>query len=201
MPGKSSHTTIDHEEIRRWAEERGGQPARVKGTGGDEQTGILRIDFPGYSEGKLEPISWDEFFEKFDESNLAFVYAETARGQKSNFNKLISRESVDLESGELVAPPRRRRKQGVSSKREALKKRAATPSRASAKRTGAKKATPKRATRSGTEARGEKRVRGSTAARTAPKTGKTTGRGSQRRGSRQSPERRGPSRGGGSRSR
>ncbi|HYO56463.1 hypothetical protein [Archangium sp.] len=177
MSSKSSHTTIGHDEIRRWAEERGGQPAMVKGTGGDEQTGIIRIDFPGYSEGKLEPISWDDFFQKFDESNLALVYAETTRGQKSNFNKLISRESVDLETGDLVAP---------SSKREAQKKRAASS---------------KRATGTRTEARGEKRKRGRTVARTARNTGKTTGRGSQRGGSRQSPEKRGTSRGTRSRSR
>lgn len=43
-----SHTTTDHEEIRRWAEERGGRPASVKGTEhGREKAGILRINFPG----------------------------------------------------------------------------------------------------------------------------------------------------------
>lgn len=55
---------------------------------------MLRIDFPGYSgRGKLRPISWDEWFEKFDEKNLALLYQEkTAGGQKSNFNKLVSRD-------------------------------------------------------------------------------------------------------------
>ncbi len=54
---------------------------------------MLRIDFPGYSGAEsLEHITWDEFFDKFDERNLAFLYQEhTAGGQKSNFNKLISR--------------------------------------------------------------------------------------------------------------
>ena len=58
--------------------------------------GILRIDFPGYSgSGSLEEISWEEFFEKFDREKLALVYQDTtARGQKSNFNKIVSRESV-----------------------------------------------------------------------------------------------------------
>jgi hypothetical protein len=92
-----SKTTIDHEEIRKWAEARNGKPAHVKGTGGTDDPGILRIDFPGYSgEGKLEGISWEEFFEKFDEQELALVYQEkTAEGQKSNFNKLVSREGVE----------------------------------------------------------------------------------------------------------
>lgn len=88
-----SHRTTDHETIRQWAEERGGHPAMVKGTGGKDDPGILRIDFPGYSgEGKLQEISWDEFFEKFDASNLELVYQEeTKDGQPSRFNKLVTR--------------------------------------------------------------------------------------------------------------
>jgi hypothetical protein len=55
-----------HQEIRHWAEERGERPAMVKRTGKDGNVGIIRIDFPGYSEANsLEEISWDEFFEKF----------------------------------------------------------------------------------------------------------------------------------------
>jgi hypothetical protein len=93
MAGESKQTT-DHETIRKWAEERGGHPAAVKETGGGDDPGILRIDFPGYSgEGKLEEISWDEFFEKFEDSHLALVYQEkTKDGEVSRFNKLISRE-------------------------------------------------------------------------------------------------------------
>src|SRR3954468_7945967 len=57
-------TTV-HEEIRRWAEEHGGKPARVRGTA-DGGGGVLRIDFPGGAgEDDLEPISWDEWFEIF----------------------------------------------------------------------------------------------------------------------------------------
>ena len=91
--GGGAQTTTDHEEIRRWAEERGGKPACVKGTGGRGDTGMIRIDFPGYSGGEsLQQITWDEFFEKFDENNLALLHQEkTASGQKSNFNKLVKR--------------------------------------------------------------------------------------------------------------
>lgn len=93
MAGESKQTT-DHETIRHWAEDRGGHPAAVKSTHQGEETGILRIDFPGYSgEQSLEEISWDEFFDKFDNSDLLFVYQETTKdGQKSNFNKIVSRE-------------------------------------------------------------------------------------------------------------
>ncbi len=100
---QSSRITHDHEEIRRWAEERGAKPACVRGTGGKGDIGMLRLDFPGYSgEDKLEHISWDEWFEKFDERNLALVYQEeTSTGQKSNFNKIVSREAEeDQEKGD-----------------------------------------------------------------------------------------------------
>jgi hypothetical protein len=92
-----SKTTTDHEEIRNWAEERGGKPSHVKGTGGKNDVGLLRIDFPGYSgEGKLEEISWEEFFKKFDEQELALVYQEkTAEGKRSNFNKLVNRHTAE----------------------------------------------------------------------------------------------------------
>jgi ferritin-like metal-binding protein YciE len=91
-----SRALTDHEEIRSWAEERGAQPACVKGTGGKTDTGMIRLDFPGYSgEESLQPVSWDDWFEKFDESNLSLlVQDKTSGGQKSNFNKLVSRETA-----------------------------------------------------------------------------------------------------------
>ncbi|MCL5280608.1 MAG: hypothetical protein M1376_11950 [Planctomycetes bacterium] len=96
-----SKTTTDHETIRKWAEERGGKPAAVKRTHKEgEDVGIIRIDFPGYSgEESLEEISWDECFEKFDETDLAFVYEEkTSQGQEGNFNKLVKREMAAAKS-------------------------------------------------------------------------------------------------------
>jgi len=85
--------TTDHETIRRWTEERGGHPATVASTAEKGEAGILRIDFPGYSgEESLSEISWEEFFDKFEESQLAFLYQEkTADGELSRFNKLVSR--------------------------------------------------------------------------------------------------------------
>jgi hypothetical protein len=94
----SSRPLTDHNEIRRWAEERGAHPACVRGTRSSDDIGLIRLDFPGYSgEGKLEEISWDEWFEKFDQSGLALlIQDETARGQRSNFNKLVSRETAGV---------------------------------------------------------------------------------------------------------
>lgn len=84
--------TTDHDFIRRWVEDRGGHPARVKRTGGESDPGILRIDYPGYAgEESLEGIDWDEFFDKFEENELAFLYQEE---ETSRFSKLVHRDSV-----------------------------------------------------------------------------------------------------------
>lgn len=88
-----SDTTIDHDEIRQWAEERGGTPAAVKGTGKKKDAGILRLDFEPKDDA-LEEISWDMFFEKFDKENLAFLYQDqTAKGEVSRFHKFVEREA------------------------------------------------------------------------------------------------------------
>jgi hypothetical protein len=91
--------TTDHDTIRKWAEDRDGRPAVVRSTHGKGGTGIIRIEFPNAPHAKddnLEEISWEEFFEKFDESDLALLYQEeTAKGEKSNFNKLVGRETAE----------------------------------------------------------------------------------------------------------
>jgi hypothetical protein len=91
----SSKTTTNHNEIRKWAEARDGKPVTVRGTGDGDEPGVLRIDFPGGAGGdRFEEISWDEWFQKFDENNLAFLYQDKkADGETSTFFKLISRET------------------------------------------------------------------------------------------------------------
>ena len=88
-----SSTTTDHDEIRRWVEEHDGTPASVRGTESGDAAGVLRIDFPGGAgEDQLEHISWEEWFAKFEEENLAFLYQEQkASGEDSTFFKLVSR--------------------------------------------------------------------------------------------------------------
>ena len=98
--GAESKQTTDHEEIRNWVEERGGIPARVKNTAKGDAGGLLRIDYPGFSgEDSLEEITWEEFFEAFEENNLAFLYQdETKAGKESRFSKLIDRDSTKEKS-------------------------------------------------------------------------------------------------------
>ena len=95
-----SKVTTDHEEIRKWVEERDGNPARVKASAKGGGGGLLRIDYPGFSgEDTLEEITWEEFFEAFEENNRAFLYQdETKDGKESRFSKLIDRDSATEKS-------------------------------------------------------------------------------------------------------
>jgi hypothetical protein len=85
-------TTADHDRIRRWVEARDGTPAAVAATDSDDDLGILRIRFSDESEDRLDALEWDEFFAKFDEAGLAFLYQDTtADGGTSRFHKFIKR--------------------------------------------------------------------------------------------------------------
>jgi hypothetical protein len=89
--GHGSQQTTDHETIRKWVEHRGGRPASVAKTHSEDDAGILRIDFAEPTPS-LEEISWDEFFQKFDEQELALLYQdETKDGGTSRFFKFVRR--------------------------------------------------------------------------------------------------------------
>ena len=81
--------TKDHARIRAWAEERGAQPAHVKGA-----SQVLRLAF-----GSLPPnwvaISWEAFFAVFDAEELVFLY-EPSPG--SRICKLIHATLVEPEA-------------------------------------------------------------------------------------------------------
>lgn len=50
---------------------------------------MIRLDFPGYTGAdSLEHISWDDWFDKFDESGLALLHQETtARGTEEQLQQ------------------------------------------------------------------------------------------------------------------
>ena len=174
-------TTRDHNEIRRWAEERGGKPSHVKRTGSGEDVGILRIDFPGYAgEGSLEPISWEQWFEKFDEHGLSLIYEEeTAGGARSNFNKLVSAATA-AEAEEKSHGGRLPAKKGSVSKKAAASKKSAPAAKkaskgAAGRSDGATKKAAKKAAkgRSGGNAAPKKTAsKGAAAKKTASKSSK-----------------------------
>ena len=89
----SATQTTDHNFIRKWIEERGGRPSKVKGTESDDGEGILRVDFRE-PDDKLEPISWTEFFEIFEDRKLAFLHQDQQGKGTSRFFKFVRRDHV-----------------------------------------------------------------------------------------------------------
>lgn len=89
-----SSTTTDHDTIRRWVEARNGRPATVTDTGDPDDPGVLRIMFEGGDDhDRLEEISWEMFFDTFEESKLAFLHQdETKDGKVSRFFKFVRRD-------------------------------------------------------------------------------------------------------------
>jgi hypothetical protein len=84
--------TTDHDEIRKWAEAKGGKPAAVDRTHQGGDVGIVRIMFPGNPQShheSLVEISWDEFFRQFEASKLALLYEED-----SLFSKIVGRDTL-----------------------------------------------------------------------------------------------------------
>ena len=65
-----AHKTTDHDTIKQSVKAREGRPAAVAQTHEGDEVGVIRIAFaePEQDEG-LEDISWEEFFEKFEENN------------------------------------------------------------------------------------------------------------------------------------
>jgi len=174
---RKSRVLTDHEEIRRWAEERDAQPACVRGTGSEEDVGMIRLDFPGYSgETSLEPIEWDEWLQKFDDNNLALlVEDETAGGEQSNFNKIIGRETAAAASQGRKTSRRAERGAGSQATR-ASNRRSASSARGSSRRrsrSGSRRAASSRSSRS--RSGGTTSVRGNSR-RSSRSSGKVTGK-------------------------
>lgn len=89
----TSEKTRDHSVIKKWTEERNGIPSKIKGTGKENDDGVLRIHFPDHSDSdNFEEISWEDFFAEFDRSKLDFLYQDKkADGESSTFHKFVSR--------------------------------------------------------------------------------------------------------------
>jgi hypothetical protein len=101
-------TTTEHDEIRRWIEERDGQPVVMRGT--ENSDGILQIDFSYPSLG-LEAVSWDEFFDRFEIENLAFVFTDDAKSEDDRERSFrfvdrdtaVGRDTIEVPDNEELA--------------------------------------------------------------------------------------------------
>ena len=100
LEAEHSQAATDRETIERWVEERDGSPAHVEATAGGDDPGLLRLQFPDTDRDRdeIDPISREEFFGKFEDENLAFVYRdETEGGRTSRFDTFVDRETVEEE--------------------------------------------------------------------------------------------------------
>jgi hypothetical protein len=178
-----ARATVDHEEIRRWVEERGGKPAVVKRTNNGKAPGILRVDFPGFSgQQSLEEIDWDDWFERFESAKLAFLHQdETGPGRPSRFNKLVSRDTVEIGAENGRAQKQRAPRQSAkrSGARTGAKRSGA---RTSAKRSGARTSAKRSGARTSAKRSGARTsAKRSSAKRSSARKGaETTGKRNQR---------------------
>ncbi|EJT04229.1 hypothetical protein [Rhizobium sp. CCGE 510] len=78
-------TTADYSRIKHWIEERGGHPARIKDARDSETVGVDFSSEPG------EEISWDEFFQGFDGSRLAFLHRTEAQDDAARLGRIVRR--------------------------------------------------------------------------------------------------------------
>ena len=94
MPSSDDRkTTIDHGTIKRWVETCGGEPAAVSADA-PEEAGMLRLRFPDAdgddadsedvnADRPVESLDWPDFFERFEEQELALVYREETDGESN----------------------------------------------------------------------------------------------------------------------
>ncbi len=72
--------TIDHAEIQQWVEKNKGFPQVIDDPEAGHDTPGIRINFPNIADPFLpdyvREVSWDEWFEVFDQQQLMFVYEE-----------------------------------------------------------------------------------------------------------------------------
>jgi hypothetical protein len=140
----SSSKTVEHDEIRQWAEARGGRPSIVRTSGGkgkNKSGGVLRIDF-GPKEEKFDEITWEEFFDVFDQSHVSFLHQDqTKDGKESRFNKFVERSPE-----EDKAAGKKGGEKGASAKKTAAKTSGKESSgKAAEKKASEKKAAPAKA--------------------------------------------------------
>nr|WP_246447448.1 hypothetical protein [Micromonospora polyrhachis] len=95
-PGRSLVTT-NHDVIQRWARARNAKPATIQGTEHDGRPGVLTFNFPGWREGgKIQQITWDDWFKTFDARRVNFIYQEQkSDGRQSNFFRTESPDRQD----------------------------------------------------------------------------------------------------------
>lgn len=78
LTDKSHVKTIDHEDIKSWAEARQARPVQLRRFGQETYMDRLKFRFPGEEYPDEEDLSWEEFFDIFDSYRLEFVFEDLA---------------------------------------------------------------------------------------------------------------------------
>ncbi len=77
--------TTDRNVIRKWAKARHGLPAIIKKVTGAGIEMALSIIFPDSQSDEIaRRITWEEFFEQFDNQHLVFVYEDRDQNHKQS---------------------------------------------------------------------------------------------------------------------
>ena len=92
--------TRNHEVIRQWAEARHAEPATGEATRSGPATvdvndggAGVRFNFPGAS--AFRGISWDEWFQNFDQHHCAFVFDNDNSVSLSNHYRIVSVDALE----------------------------------------------------------------------------------------------------------
>lgn len=88
--------TTEHALVRKLIEDREGYPAHLENSEGQGDSGLLQVGLTDGDEGDeggedLKELSWTQFFEEFEEKDLAFAYREGGEEDPSDFTYLRKR--------------------------------------------------------------------------------------------------------------
>lgn len=102
--GIYNKSTTDHAEIQKWAAKYDGKPQLIDDMDAKGDQIGLRIDFPGrkddplFGKDKIRDISWEEFFEKFEELELGFIYDDIENlKDPGSVSRFVKRERMNGE--------------------------------------------------------------------------------------------------------
>lgn len=80
--------TVENPTIRSWAEKRGGKPAFLNHDNTGRAGDMLKIIFPGETTENHDMLTWDQFFNIFEQNNLKLLYIDEDEKQ---FYRMVNR--------------------------------------------------------------------------------------------------------------
>ena len=99
----AAEATIDHRAIREWAHIHGAHPAERLPNRVDSEEPVLTLIFHRSAQlvDKVIPLTWEEFFERFDRLGLSFIGTEEPPGISQQFHFLLEPAEASLRRAKL----------------------------------------------------------------------------------------------------